>query len=254
MIGPQRLARAPIWSAAERRISTRSTLALRAAAATLWLSSTACTQVGTSLDPNATPAARPTSDLSNLYVINAQFDPRSGQLEADGSLTIVADKQTDSFELLLNKALSVSRFECGQGCTAAVEQDVMISGQAFPRTQRVRLSLAQPLQQGERIKVDFRYAGRMTTDDIEAGRGVISPGWTEMSWDVLWYPVSLEEPMIRSELLLTLPPQYDVVAPGQVDRVAPGRWRLDPGIPVQTRVTFFTSDRWMYASSPSAKH
>lgn len=216
-----------------------------AVAATFGFTLTASAQAGGGVSPGVTQAGPPISDLSNRYVMNAQFDPRTGQLQVDGSMTIVADKPTDSFVLLLNKALSVSQLECGEGCTASLESDVTLNGQAFPRTQQLRLTLAKPLQKGERLQATFRYAGTLRTNDIEAGRGVVSPGWSEMSWDVLWYPVSLEEPMVTSEVLLTLPPQYDVAAPGQADQIAPGKWRLNPGVPVLTRVTFFTSDRWV---------
>lgn len=201
------------------------------------------------------PAARvaPAPDLSDRYSLNARFDPATGDLRVDGVMTIVADAPTQSVELLLNRALKIDRIDCGKGCRVVIEDDIDLDGQKLPRTQRIRLSPAAALRKGDRLSVSMRYAGRLTTDDIEFGRGIVTPGWTEMSMDVLWYPVWLRDPVIRSEVLLSIPAKYDVAAPGRADRIGPGRWRLSPGVPVSGRITFAASDSWIVREQPIGK-
>ena len=79
------------------------------------------------------------------------------------------------------------------------------------------------------------------------GRGIVSPSWTELRADALWYPVWYDEPDIRYTLSLNLPPQYDVDGPGVYERIGDGKWRLSsPGI-INTRITFAASNSWTIA-------
>ncbi len=163
-------------------------------------------------------------------------------------MEIVADEPTGRVELLLNNALEFRRFEASDGASPKVERGITISGQALPKTQRVDLQLAKPLVKGERLRLTFAYAGRLTTSDIEIGRGVVSPGWSELTLEALWYPVWLKEPIVRSVVNLELPEAYEVVGPGEAVRTAAGRWRLDPKGPISGRITFAASNDWRVES------
>ncbi|WP_415014523.1 hypothetical protein [Brevundimonas sp.] len=197
-----------------------------------------------------TAPAAAQDDLSNHYDLTARFDPASGAIDVEGSMTIVADGPIERIELLLNKSLVLRRFEYGDGLRPEVQRDVMISGQALPRTQRLVLPLDAPLSRGDRLELRFAYSGRITTQDIEIGRGVVSPAWTEMTLEALWYPVFLEEPLVRSRLTLETPEGYEVVGPGEVRRLEDGRWLLDPSVPVAGRITFAMSNAWISAREP----
>jgi hypothetical protein len=189
-------------------------------------------------------------DLSNRYRLEARFDPADGALAVEGTMVIVADRRTESIELLLNAGVDVRRFTYGQGRQAQVEKSITLQGHPLPRTQRLRLPLERPLEKGERLEIRFAYDGRLTTEDIEIGRGVVSPRWTEMTFEALWYPVWLEEPIVRSEVTLITPERYQVVGPGRTQRLGKGRWRLDPGTPISGRITFALSDSWVTARRP----
>lgn len=189
-------------------------------------------------------------DLANVYDLTARFDPATGEIAVEGSMTIVADDVIESVELLLNAGVRIRSFTYGDGAAPIIERDVEIAGQALPKTQRLRLPLEAPLARGERLHMTFAYDGRITTEDIEIGRGVVSPGWTEMTLEALWYPVFLAEPQVRSVVLLETPGNYDVVGPGVAEKMEDGRWRLDPGGPVAGRITFAQSDSWIAERRP----
>lgn len=178
-----------------------------------------------SLAGTNTPAAAP--DLSNPYRLEARFDPATGALSVQGTMDVVADRRTESLRLLLNDSLRVRSFTA-DGISAKVEPTFRIGGEVVPGAQAIVVPLIKPLERGERLKMSFAYDGRLTTENIKVGRGVVSPGWTEMTLEAFWYPILYEEQLIRSELLLTVPDRYDVAGPGLVERIAPGRWRLDP--------------------------
>lgn len=197
-----------------------------------------------------TAPAAAQEDLSNLYDLTARFDPASGAIDVEGSMTIIADGPVERIELLLNKSLDLHRFEYGDGLRPEIQRDVVISGQALPRTQRLVLPLHAPMSRGDRLELRFAYGGKISTQDIEIGRGVVSPAWTEMTLEALWYPVFLEEPLVRSRLTLETPEGYEVVGPGEVRRLEDGRWLLDPDVPVAGRITFAMSNAWLSAREP----
>lgn len=186
-------------------------------------------------------------DLTNYYRLETSFDPHSGAMEVSGELAIIADRPRNEIDLLLNKALVVSSATYGDGEMAIIEQEVVIDGHALPRTQRLRLPLDRQLEKGESVIVRFEYAGRLTTDDIEIGRGIVTPAWSELTMEALWFPVLLDEPLLRSDVTLTLPENYQVAGPGKVERLAPGQWRLDPLGPVSGRITFIAAPHWSEA-------
>jgi hypothetical protein len=157
-------------------------------------------------------------------------------------MEVVADQRKDSLKLLLNDALKVQSFTY-QGRDALIEPTYVLDGQTVPGAQSIVVPLPLPLDQGQRAQLSFRYEGRLTTDRIHVGRGVVSPGWTELTLEAFWYPILLDEALIRSELILNVPERYQVVGPGSVERLGPGRWRLDPRA-VVGRLTFALSDSW----------
>jgi hypothetical protein len=162
----------------------------------------------------------------------------------EGTMDVVADRRTESLNLLLNDALRVRSFRMG-GRQARVEPTYTFGGQQVPGGQAIVVPLAKALEQGDRVRLQFRYDGHLTTDRIHVGRGGVSPAWTELTLESFWYPVLLDEPLLRSELILELPEQYEVIGPGSAERLRPGRWRLDPQAIVSTnRITFAASNRW----------
>lgn len=101
-------------------------------------------------------------DFSNLYDLTARFDPASGAIDVDGSMTIIADGPIERIELLLNKSLDLRHFEYGDGLRPEIERDVETGGQALPRTQRLILPLDTPMKRGDRLELRFAYGGRIT--------------------------------------------------------------------------------------------
>lgn len=184
-------------------------------------------------------------DLSNRYELKARFDPADGAISVDGTMMVVADGEVAEIRLLLNAGVEISAFTFGDGEDALIEPVAVISGEVLDRTQAIIIIPPRPLQRGERLDMVFSYAGHITTEDIVIGRGVVTPGWTEMTLEALWYPVWLDEALVRSRLTLEVPERYDVIGPGTAEQVAPGCWFLDPGGPVGGRITFALSDSWL---------
>jgi len=184
-------------------------------------------------------------DLSNRYDLAARFDPASGAISVDGTFTIVADGDVAEIRLLLNAGVEISAFTFGGGEAARIEPVATFGGEVLEKTQAIIVTPEPPLTRGDTLEMAFSYAGHITTDDIFIGRGVVSPGWTEMTLETLWYPVWLEEALVRSRVTLEVPEAYEVIGPGSAEQMAPGRWTLDPGGPVGGRITFAMSDSWV---------
>jgi hypothetical protein len=182
-------------------------------------------------------------DTTNSYKLEVRFDPANGDLAVQGTLNIVADRPLPSGKLLLNDALRVSRFEVN-GAPARVEPGYLLNGEKVPGGQALMLPANLLEKRGQRAKVHFSYDGRLTTDRIHVGRGVVSPRWTELTLESFWYPILFEEPLLRSTINLRVPEQYEVIAPGLVQKLGPGNWRLDPQAVVSGRITFALSNTW----------
>ncbi|MBK62464.1 MAG: hypothetical protein CL575_05920 [Altererythrobacter sp.] len=192
-------------------------------------------------------SANAQSDNANDYDLAAALDPASGALSVTGTIDIVADKRTEEIEMLLNGQLRIERISFSREAEMQTENGITCGTYPLPHTQRMRIALAQPMEPGDHLQIALAYSGNLTTESFEMGRGIVSPLWTELSADSLWYPVWYDEPDIRYTLSLDLPPQFDVVGPGTYDRVSDGKWRLSsPGI-VNTRITFAASDSWTIA-------
>jgi hypothetical protein len=187
------------------------------------------------------PAAK--QDLSNSYRLEARFDPETGAISVEGTMQVVADRRKDSLRLLLNDSLQVRTFTAN-GIAAKIEPTMRIGSEVVPGAQGISVPLTRPLERGERLPLRFSYDGQLTTDSIKVGRGVVSPRWTELTLEAFWYPILIEEQLVRSELFLTVPDRFQVTGPGLVERLAPGRWRLDPQAIVAGRITFALSDSW----------
>ena len=184
-------------------------------------------------------------ELANVFDLDASFSPTSGELSVRGKVLLVADAETSSIELLLNKAMKLERFETSDDTVEiGFEDDIEIAGQALPQTRRITLIPAQPLGVGDHLEIELQYSGRLTTEAIELGRGAVSPDWTELTFEAAWYPIWLDEPIICSTVDLVLPEGFDVVGPGATTPIGPGRWYLDPGAPVLGRITFAASNSW----------
>jgi hypothetical protein len=143
-----------------------------------------------SFSPLGRDAANAATDNSNAYRLEAQFDPVTGALSVKGTLDVVADRRTESIRLLLNDALTVRSFKAG-GNSAKVEPIAKIGAETVPGAQGIIVPLTKPLEAGERLRMRFAYDGRLTTENIKVGRGVVSPGWTELTYESFWYPLFL---------------------------------------------------------------
>ncbi|TDK23801.1 hypothetical protein E2F46_09730 [Luteimonas aestuarii] len=190
-------------------------------------------------------AAQPAPGSGSTYRMDVHFDPNDGALSASGTLEIHTDEALDGFELLLNGGLAIDTLQPDRNAAVTFENGISIDSYALPQTQRITVTLVQPLLAGERMSIAFDYAGQVTTDSIEIGRGVVTPGWSEMTMEALWYPVWLKGTRVHSDVTLTLPAGYQVAAPGRVEPAGEGRWRLRPNGPVSGRVTFIASDGWV---------
>ncbi len=192
-------------------------------------------------------AESPAPEPGLLYELAVGFDPADGRLSVEGIIEIVTPAETDTIELLLNGGLSVQRFDADRPAKVRIENAITFDSYELPHTQRITLALEEPLAAGAELTLTFAYEGQITTESIEIGRGVVSPGWSELTMEALWYPVWLQGPPIRSDVRLTLPEGYEVAGPGSVDPLADGAWRLRPNGPVHGRITFIASDGWTEA-------
>ena len=197
----------------------------------------------------APAAAQSSTDLANSYRLEARFNPATGALSVQGTMDVVADRRTENLTLLLNDAMRVRSFTV-EGREARIEPSYIYGEQRVPGGQAIVVPLDGALEQGQRARLAFRYDGRLASDNIHVGRGVVSPAWTELTLESFWYPILFEEPLLRSELILELPEQYQVIGPGSVERLAPGRWRLDPEAVVSGRITFAASSGWHVEQRP----
>ncbi|MEL8055326.1 MAG: hypothetical protein AAGK66_04170 [Pseudomonadota bacterium] len=184
------------------------------------------------------------SDLSNHYEMMVKFDPESGNLDASGIIEIVADTEVQQIDFLLNGNLDVERFETGILSEINIESGTSLDSYQLPKTQKVSIILQAPLNEGEAVTIGFAYAGQLTTDSIEIGRGGVDPAWTEMSMGALWYPLWLEELAMTASTQLEIPEQYDLTGSGDLKRIAPTVWQLEQSEPVIGRLTFFASNGW----------
>ena len=201
--------------------------------------------VGSLLSMPATASCDSETGFPNVYDLDASFSPVTGELSVRGKMILVADAETASVELLLNKALHLQRFAAtDQTVAMAVEDDIEIAGQPLPRTRRITLTPAEPLGVGEKLEIDLQYRGRLANDDIELGRGAVSPDWTELTFESVWYPIWLAEPLVCSTVDLVLPQGFDVIGPGTTTPIGPNRWYLATGAPVLGRITFAASNSW----------
>lgn len=205
---------------------------------------------GTADQRGADDAGTARHDLTNEYDLHVRLDPGTGVLSASGTMTIVADAPTTHVDLLLNKALRVADLSCIPACRMEVLQDATIGGAVLVRTQRLRLTPSSALAIGDRLRISFRYAGTIRDADIEVGRGIITPAWSELSLGALWYPVWFDEPMVRSRVTVRLPEGYQFTAPGQVSRLPSGEWRAVVESPGITRVSFAAAKGWAVQERP----
>lgn len=182
-------------------------------------------------------------DFANTYRLEAHFEPSTGDLAVSGTLDVVADRPSTELRLLLNDALHVRSFT-HEGTPAHLEPTFNLNSKMVPGAQAIVVPFRSTLQKGDKARLTFRYDGQLTTDRIRVGRGVVSPAWSELTLEAFWYPILLDEPLLRSELILNLPPEYRVLGPGKVKRIAPGRWLLDPQVVVSGRITFAASRQW----------
>ena len=172
------------------------------------------------------------------HELAVRFDPADGALTAQGTLGVTSLDPVDRLELLLNGGLEIQRFQPDRAAAVVIEHGIVLDSYALPNTRHITVTPEHPLAPGERMTIAFDYSGTVTTDSIEIGRGVVTPGWSEMSMETLWYPVWLQGPELRSDVTLTLPEGYRVAAPGTVEALPDGRWRLRPQGPVNGRITF----------------
>ena len=189
-------------------------------------------------------------DLANTYNIVASLDPADGAMDVSATIDIVADKRTKTIELLLNGTFDIASISASRDAEITIEHGIVFGTYEMPHTQRIAIALARPMERGDALRIATTYSGTITKDTIEMGRGIVSRRWTELSADALWYPVWYEEPDLRYDLALTLPPQYDVVGPGDFTRADNGVWQLSPRSIVNTRITFAASDSWTIVARP----
>ena len=186
-------------------------------------------------------------DRSNRYELMVALDPRSGAMRVAGTIALVADQRAEQMPFLLNAAFDRVAISGPMVDTVEIESGITLDGYALPRTQRATVRLARPLAAGETALLHIAYSGTVRTQDIEFGRGVIAPHWTELSFDSLWYPVLMDDQELRARVRLSLPEGYAVTAPGSVTRLADGDWLLDAGDVVSRRISMLVSDAWHVA-------
>ena len=195
--------------------------------------------------PAAGPGPSPEAgSLANHYSLAAEFDPGDGRLDVSGTLRVVADGPLDSLGFLLNGGLTVTALTGERVGRWSAAPGATVGEFELPATQRVVVRFDPALAEGEATTLRFAYGGHIDNESIEVGRGLVSPRWTEMSVGTLWYPAALDEPVVTSQVDLSLPPQYEAVGPGSVRQTGAGRWTIEADRPAQVRVTFAASDRW----------
>lgn len=169
--------------------------------------------VGWLLLPQASPAQRraPRIDVEH-YVINAEINPRTQDLEATVEVRFLpVDEETRSVTFELHNELNLSGVVDG-------------AGERIPTSRSlddfsVRLSFREPLPKGQPATLTFSYAGRLTGREDSPVWGInfaaIHQDYAYLMYPARWFPVSgYTADSYTAEMNITVPTGYKVVASG----------------------------------------
>jgi hypothetical protein len=209
----------------ERRLTRLFRLALA-------LASCGCARTMSVVAPGTHAASAEVPDYDGRVAI----DPVSRGLSAHWSIRFIADSSTtDSAELFLNAALTVSRVS-GQN---------VVSYDVRPRDERqvVKVRFKPQLAPGSTGQIDLEYGG-VPLFDSDSINGV-APAWVELGLDSHWFPVFADyAKRISAHVRIGLPSGWNAVASGNVTHDG-NVLVLETGIP-QVDIAF--------AASPVFRH
>lgn len=158
----------------------------------------------------ALPGTHAESAEVPVYEGRVAIDPTSRQLSAHWSIGFVADSSTtDSVQLFLNAALTVSR----------VSGHNVASYDVRPRDDRqaITVRFKPRLAPGRAGEIELEYGGVPVFDSDSINR--IAPAWVELGLDSHWLPVFADyDKRISGHVRIALPPGWNGVASGKVTR------------------------------------
>ena len=183
--------------------------------------------------------------LSNHYQLTVDVDPALGRVKSHCNLRFVADKETKEVTYWMNTAFEPVEVT-GQDVDSVWFTD---SPKSIPfKFTEVHIRFDSTLAKGKATDIDFDYQGTLNADQF-IDRGAITPVWTELSVDALWYPLSLEESLLTYEITLTAPKKYTVESAGQVDQLEETKWMIREDNEAPGRITLILSDQLHQVSS-----
>jgi tetratricopeptide (TPR) repeat protein len=157
------------------------------------------------------------------YLIDAHVDPRAQTLNATVLVRFIPLEDTSQVTFELNNALNISK---------VVDEDGrQVPSSRLQQDMSVRLSLPQTLKKGKVAGLTFVYDGKLSGDEESPVFGIkfaaIHPEASYLLYPSRWFPVNdYSTDRFSSDLKVTVPEGYNVVASGTDSKEAPGVFRF----------------------------
>jgi len=157
------------------------------------------------------------------YLIDAQVDPRAQTLNATVQVRFIPLEDTSQVTFELNNALNISK--------VTDEDGRQVPSSRLQQDMSVRLSLPQTLKRGKVAALTFVYDGKLSGDEESPVFGIkfaaIHPEGSYLLYPSRWFPVNdYSTDRFSSDLKVTVPEGYKVVASGAESREATGAFRF----------------------------
>ena len=177
--------------------------------------------------------------LSNHYQLTVDVDPVQGLIKSHCNLRLVADKETKEIIYWMNPAFQSIKVT-GQNVDSVWFTDS--SPSLSFKFIEIHIRFDSTLAKGKATDINFNYQGVLNADQF-IDRGNITPIWTELSIDALWYPLSLEEILLTYEIAVTAPRKYTVESAGQVVQLEETKWAVREENETPGRITLILSNK-----------
>ncbi len=177
---------------------------------------TSLTSHGTSLTKTNFP---PLVDRCRMALV---LDPRTGNVQAQGSWRVQASPRPTTLQFLLAPGLIVQTVH-GSQIQAFAQRSGTRNGDTLT------ISLRPTARSGASIRFQLAYAGRVAASPLPQAIHSWSASWVELTERLGLLPLRCRAPLTQLTayaLHLQLPPDYDLVGSGQVRRQRVGTWTL----------------------------
>lgn len=119
------------------------------------------------------------------YDLDLRITPAQSKVDASLTIDYTASAGQDTVEFLLTDQFKISH------SSSSVKSRTENGPTEKPWTglQRIRFYFPRPLRRGDRVRFDFRYAGRLNPAKLQWKQDSISPEWIELSLNSMWFPM-----------------------------------------------------------------